>query len=143
MINAAFAMLGLAGICFAVRLVIGPNLSDRVMGLDGLVIVGVSTVAIRAMSTGDGSFLPVLVVVTLVGFVGTAASARFIEGHSKSDHVVDDAALFGPVGDVDGREPALEERNVDERERDPDERNVDERELDEIVDLDVGDEEST
>ena len=90
MINAAFALLGLAGICFAVRLVVGPRLSDRVMGLDGLIIVGVSAVAIRAMSTGDGSFLPVLVVVTLVGFVGTSASARFIEGHSNRDHVLPD-----------------------------------------------------
>lgn len=71
--------LGIAAICFAVRLVTGPTLSDRVIGLDGLVLVGVAAVAIRAMITGNGSFLPVLVVVTLVGFVGTAASARFIE----------------------------------------------------------------
>lgn len=90
MIAAAFAMLGLAGLCFAVRLVVGPRLSDRVMALDGLVIVGVSSVALRAMSTGDGSFLPVLVVVTLVGFVSTSASARFIEGHSNRDRVVPD-----------------------------------------------------
>lgn len=90
MITAAFALLALAGVCFAVRLVIGPRLSDRVMGLDGLIIVGVSAVALRAMSTGDGSFLPVLVVVTLVGFVGTSASARFIEGLSDSDDVVPD-----------------------------------------------------
>lgn len=90
MITAAFVLLALAGACFAVRLVIGPRLSDRVMGLDGLIIVGVSAVALRAMSTGDGSFLPVLVVVTLVGFVGTSASARFIEGLSDSDDVLPD-----------------------------------------------------
>ncbi len=98
MIAAAFALLGVAAVCFALRLVIGPRLSDRVMALDGLVIVGVSTVALRAMSTGDGSFLPVLVVVTLVGFVGTAASARFIEGHSNRDRVLpdDESIDLGP-----------------------------------------------
>jgi multisubunit Na+/H+ antiporter MnhF subunit len=82
MTTAALVMLGLAGLCFAVRLVRGPSLSDRVIGLDGLVIVGVGAVAVRAMATGSGAFLPVLVVVTLVGFVGTAASARFIEGRA-------------------------------------------------------------
>ena len=71
--------LGIAALCFAYRLVNGPTLSDRVIGLDGLVLVGVAAVAIRSVVTGNGSFLPVLVVVTLVGFVSTAASARFIE----------------------------------------------------------------
>lgn len=109
MIGAAFVMLGLAGLCFATRLVVGPRLSDRVMGLDGLVIVGVSAIALRAMSNGDGSFLPVLVVFTLVGFVSTAASARFIEGHSNRDHVVPDGETVDlgaprPGGD-DGQEP--------------------------------------
>lgn len=90
MIAVAFAALGLAAICFAVRLVRGPHLSDRVIGLDGLVIVGVSGVALRAMSTGSGAFLPVLVVVTLVGFVSTAASARFIENaRARTDEELD------------------------------------------------------
>ena len=85
MIAVAFVMIGVAALCFAYRLIVGPGLSDRVIGLDGLIIVGVAGVALRAMSTGDGSFLPVLVVVTLVGFVSTAASARFIEGRVDSD----------------------------------------------------------
>ncbi len=103
MIGAAFVLLGLAAVCFAVRLVIGPRLSDRVMALDGLVIVGVSAVALRALSTGDGSFLPVLVVVTLVGFVSTAASARFIEGHSNRDRVLpDDETVDVETPELDG-----------------------------------------
>lgn len=87
MIAVSFVALGIAAVCFAGRLIHGPRLSDRVIGLDGLVIVGVSGVALRAMSTGDGSFLSVLVVVTLVGFVSTAASARFIEGRADRDVV--------------------------------------------------------
>ncbi len=89
----AMGMLGVAGLCFALRLVVGPTLSDRVMAIDGLVLVGIGAVAIRAMTTGNGAFLPVLVVVTLVGFVGTAASARFIEGR-RSDEA--DAGSTGP-----------------------------------------------
>ena len=106
MIGAAFVMLGVAAVCFALRLVSGPRLSDRVMALDGLVIVGVSAVALRALSTGDGSFLPVLVVVTLVGFVGTAASARFIEGHSNRDRVLpDDETVDVGAPDTDDDAP--------------------------------------
>lgn len=74
-----YVVLGAAALCFAARLVIGPDLADRVIGLDGLVLVGVGAVAIRAVVTDSGAFLPVLVVVTMVGFVGTVASARFIE----------------------------------------------------------------
>lgn len=102
MITLAFACLGVAGFCFAFRLVRGPSLPDRVMGLDGLVIVGVAAVAIRAMSTGDGSFLPVLVVVTLVGFVSTSASARFIEGHARNGESDPDSDDGGTAVDNDG-----------------------------------------
>ena len=82
MTGLALVALGIAALCFATRLVVGPTLSDRVIGLDGLVIVGIAAVAVRAVITGNGSFLPVLVVVTLVGFVSTAASARFIEARA-------------------------------------------------------------
>lgn len=79
MTTLTFAVLALAGLGFCSRLVRGPSLPERVIALDGLIVVGVSAIAVHAMSTGRGSFLPVLVVITLVGFVGTAASARFIE----------------------------------------------------------------
>ena len=35
------------------------------------------------MQTGEGAFLPVALVVTLVGFIGTAVVARFIEGRGR------------------------------------------------------------
>jgi multisubunit Na+/H+ antiporter MnhF subunit len=77
---AAFVVLALAGMGFGVRLLVGPSLADRVVGLDGLLVVGSSAVVVRAMQTGDGAFLPAAVVVTLVGFVSTAVVARYIEG---------------------------------------------------------------
>jgi multisubunit Na+/H+ antiporter MnhF subunit len=46
-------------------------------------VVGTISIAAQAMETGRGAFLPVLVVVTLVGFVGTAMVARFIEGRGR------------------------------------------------------------
>jgi multicomponent Na+:H+ antiporter subunit F len=72
-------VLAAAAAAYLVRLVRGPGLSERVIALDWLIVVGISAVAVHAMSTGQGAFLPVLVVITLVGFVATAAAARFIE----------------------------------------------------------------
>lgn len=76
---AIFAILAAAAACYFYRLLVGPTLPDRVIGVEGLIVVGVSAIAVQAMATGRGSFLPVLVVLTLVGFVGTAACARFVE----------------------------------------------------------------
>lgn len=79
MTTATFVLLGVAALGYVVRLARGPSLSERVIAMDGLLVTGISAIAVQAMSTGRGSFLPVLVVITLVGFVGTAATARFIE----------------------------------------------------------------
>lgn len=83
MIVASYVVTVLAGIGFSYRLLAGPSLTDRVIGLDGLLIVGVTAIVIRAMDTGEGAFLPVALVVTLVSFVSTAVVARFIEGRGR------------------------------------------------------------
>ena len=83
MITASFVLIGVAALGFGYRLLAGPTLTDRVVGLDGLLVVGVSALSLRAMQTGEGAFLPVAVVVTLVGFVSTAVVARFIEGRGR------------------------------------------------------------
>ncbi|QXC59173.1 hypothetical protein KSP35_12205 [Aquihabitans sp. G128] len=80
MIVATLVLLALAFVLFAFRLLVGPSLADRVLALDGMIVSGIATLVVRAVDTGDGTFLPVAVVFTLVGFIGTAVVARFIEG---------------------------------------------------------------
>ncbi len=75
----AFAGLVLSALLCLVRLARGPSLADRVVALDALVLVVVSGIAVHAVRTGDGTYLDVLVVVALLGFVGTVTVARFIE----------------------------------------------------------------
>jgi multicomponent Na+:H+ antiporter subunit F len=82
-ITAGYVLLVLAALGFGYRLLTGPSLTDRVVGLDGLLLVGVSAIVLRAMETGSGVFLPVALVVTLVSFVSTAVVARFIEGRGR------------------------------------------------------------
>jgi multicomponent Na+:H+ antiporter subunit F len=79
MIAVAAVLLAIAAACFLVRAVIGPSLADRVVAVDGLVVTIVSAIVLRSVDEGDAWFLDVAVVVAFIGFVGTAASARFIE----------------------------------------------------------------
>ena len=75
----AFAGLVVAGFLCVLRLLRGPSLADRIVALDALLIVIVSGIAVDAARTGEGTYLEVLVVAALLGFVGTVNVARFIE----------------------------------------------------------------
>jgi len=79
-ILAAHLLLLAAGACFFARLLRGPSLTDRVLSVDGLIVCGTSALVVQAADSGDGTYLPIVVVFTLVGFIGTAVVARFIEG---------------------------------------------------------------
>jgi multisubunit Na+/H+ antiporter MnhF subunit len=83
MTAATFVVLGVAFVLFAIRLLRGPSLSDRVLSLDGMLVCAVAALVVRAIDTGDGSYLPVAVLFTLVGFISTAVIARFIEGQGR------------------------------------------------------------
>jgi multicomponent Na+:H+ antiporter subunit F len=82
-IELIYAVLTAAFLCFGYRLLRGPSLADRAIGLDGVLVVGVSTLLVTAMDTGRGAFLQVAVMLTLVGFISTAVIARFIEGQGE------------------------------------------------------------
>jgi len=78
-IAVALVLLTIGGVLFTTRLVVGPNLSSRVVALDGLVVTIIAAIAIDAARTGSAVFLDAVVVVALVGFIATAAAARYIE----------------------------------------------------------------
>lgn len=83
MITVSLIILGVAAVLFLGRLFRGPTLADRVNAVNGVLIVGMGAIAAQAVRTDQGAFLPILVVIGLVGFVGTAMVARFIEGQGR------------------------------------------------------------
>ena len=83
MTEIALVLLGLAALCFGYRTLDGPSLADRMIGVNGMLTAGMAAVVVQAVRTGRGAFVPVLVVVALVGFVGTGIVARFIEGEGR------------------------------------------------------------
>lgn len=74
-----FCFLSIGAMLTLYRLVMGPSLADRVMAADLLLTFLVMGVAVQAARTGDGLYLAVMVVVALVGFLGTSIVARLIE----------------------------------------------------------------
>ncbi len=78
-ITLCFVGLGVAALLTLLRLVLGPTVPDRIVALDTLLQLVVAGIAIGAAVTGGGSFLAVLVAVSLLGFVGTVTVARYVE----------------------------------------------------------------
>lgn len=77
--NIAFALLSVGVLCTLVRLVSGPSLADRVVATDLFLTYLVMGAAVHAAREGDGRYLTVMLIVAIVGFLGTAMVARFIE----------------------------------------------------------------
>jgi multicomponent Na+:H+ antiporter subunit F len=77
--NAAFVLIGV-GVAFALwRLVTGPTIADRVVASDLLLTALVMAAGVLSVRSGEGAYLEVMLVVAVVGFLGTAMVARFIE----------------------------------------------------------------
>ncbi len=74
-----FAGLAVAAALCVYRLVRGPGTPDRIVALDALLIVVVSGIAVGSAADGGGDYLPLLLAVALLGFVGTVTVARFVE----------------------------------------------------------------
>ena len=69
-----------------VRMVLGPSLPDRVVGLDMLTVLMVAFAAAFAIAVDETAFLDVAIVLALVGFLGTVAFARYAERRTSNEH---------------------------------------------------------
>ncbi|MDO8106275.1 monovalent cation/H+ antiporter complex subunit F [Isoptericola sp. b441] len=70
-------LLTAAAVMVIVRAERGPSMLDRTIALDTLTAVVVGAVAVHAAWTGRTDTVPVMVALSLVGFVGSVAIARF------------------------------------------------------------------
>jgi multicomponent Na+:H+ antiporter subunit F len=73
----AASMLGIAALLALIRVVRGPSSLDRVVAMDVLLSCLIGAIGIEAAYGRDGTTLPVLAVLALLGFVGSVAVARF------------------------------------------------------------------
>ena len=73
----AGALIACAAILAVIRLEKGPSMLDRAVAFDVLTVTIVAAVAVEAALTRRTESIPILVVLSLVGFVGSVAIARF------------------------------------------------------------------
>lgn len=86
----ALVLLAVALLLSAVRIVIGPTLADRVLGLDLLTIVAMGFVGAIALRTGLWLYLDIAIAIALLSFLATVALARYILMRNGTGHAADD-----------------------------------------------------
>lgn len=77
-LTGVLAAIGLAALLVTVRLVRGPSALDRVVAVDVLVALIICALAVTAALTSDSVTVPVVVAISLVGFLGSTTVARFL-----------------------------------------------------------------
>lgn len=84
----ALALLSLALLLSVYRVMVGPTLPDRVLGLDMLVAVAIGFIAVNGILTGFALYVDIAIALGLVGFLATVAFARFILVSARRDKAV-------------------------------------------------------
>lgn len=82
----AIAMLAAAALLVLVRIGVGPTMLNRVVALDLFAAILVCGLCIEAAVNEHSTTVPVLVVLSLVGFVGSVSVARFASQEKLEDH---------------------------------------------------------
>lgn len=77
-ITAAQIMLSAAAACAAYRMIRGPRAQDRALGLDTLYTNSMLLLLTFGIQTGRTLYFEAAVIIALLGFVGTAALAKFL-----------------------------------------------------------------
>jgi multicomponent Na+:H+ antiporter subunit F len=78
-VTAAQVLLGLGAVLATTRAIVGPDLVDRIVAIDAVLLMIAAAVAVETARDGRSYLAPVVIVVALVAFAGTVLVARFIE----------------------------------------------------------------
>ena len=77
-ITFALGALALAMIFATLRILWGPRAQDRVLGLDTLYVNAIMLLLTFGMRTGSTLYFEAALIIALLGFVATAALAKFL-----------------------------------------------------------------
>lgn len=74
----AFVAAALGQVMAMIRLVIGPNIGDRILALDTMVVNAIALIVMLGISQGTQIYFEAALIIAMLGFVSTVAYARFI-----------------------------------------------------------------
>jgi len=92
-----YGLIGAGALLALVRLALGPSLLDRVVATDTLLVIISAGLAVYAALEQDPTVVPVLVVVSLLAFVGSVSIARYVGGMLRGSATGDGRDLGLPV----------------------------------------------
>ncbi|GAA1431684.1 hypothetical protein GCM10009616_19360 [Microlunatus lacustris] len=84
MAMASALMLAVAAVLTVVRMSRGPSSLDRVVAADVLIAVVIAALALEAILNDHSTTLPVMLVLSLLGFAGAVSIARFVADRDKA-----------------------------------------------------------
>ena len=80
----ALTLFFIAGLCGTYRLLVGPDLADRIIALDVTLMSLMGAITVDAAMRSDTKYLVLLVVIAIVGFTATVAASRFLEHETQT-----------------------------------------------------------
>ena len=92
-----YGLIGAGALLALIRLGMGPSLLDRVVATDTLLVIISAGLAVYAALERDPTVVPVLVVVSLLAFVGSVSIARYVGGMLRGSVTGDGRDLGLPV----------------------------------------------
>lgn len=92
----ATALLAAAALLAVVRMERGPSMLDRTVAFDVLTTALVGAIAVEAALSRRTESVPILVVLSLVGFIGSVTIARFAAVEPPRDGRWDDSRTTPP-----------------------------------------------
>ena len=84
-VTLALGILSLSFLVTIYRIIKGPTLPDRILGLDMLVAIAIGFIAVIGIKTGYTLYVDVAIALGLVGFLATVAFARFVLSRGKTE----------------------------------------------------------
>jgi multicomponent Na+:H+ antiporter subunit F len=110
-VDIALVILSITFLLTIIRIVRGPTLPDRILGLDMLVAAAIGFIAVIGIKTGYNLYIDIAIALGLVGFLATVAFARFVLSRGKTeDDILHEARTKTEVARKKARE---EQRRVE------------------------------
>ncbi|MBE2280367.1 MAG: cation:proton antiporter [Ignavibacteriaceae bacterium] len=79
------SIIGLSMLIVLYRIIKGPSIADRVVGLDLLMASTLAFLAVFAMLSKSAVFLDAGIVLSLIAFIGTIAFAYYLQVRRKNE----------------------------------------------------------
>lgn len=108
-------LLGVSALLVVIRMTLGPTTLDRAIAFDVLIAISICAIAAEAAIDRNSETMPLLLVATLLGFVGSVSVARFSPGSDDVEAEESDDPVNRARGVANRRERSLREHSLRRR----------------------------